>query len=55
MISTLFKKHVHVKPAQDDRWIVEQLTPAQSFLDDWRRYGLRVAWHNLKWILSDSA
>ena len=44
------KKRVYVKPVTTGGypgWVVLELTTWQSFIDDWRRYGLRVALHNL--------
>ena len=44
------KKRVYVKPVVSGGypgWTVLELTIWQSFIDDWRRYGLRVALHNL--------
>lgn len=44
-------RKVYVKPVAPGAgllfgWIVLELTPWQSFLDDWRRYGFRIATEN---------
>ena len=53
----MFKKQVYVKPLSLDPesyWGVFEMSPIESFFDDWLRYGLSVAWYNfqVEWILS---
>ena len=55
----LFSVYTAVKPVQANNekagWMVVNETPFSAFIDDLRRYGLRVAWHNLRWVLRDNA
>jgi len=55
-LSKLFRPSVFVKPVHPNdakgRWIVVTLNPLQSFVDDLRYYGWRIAWFNLKFNLS---
>lgn len=45
------KRRVHVKPVMSNcglfGWVVLELTPWENFLDDWRRYGIKVAVQNV--------
>jgi hypothetical protein len=55
-LKRLFKKSTYVKPLHadglfSDIYITREGTPLQEFFDDWRRSGLRVAWHNLRWMM----
>ena len=46
------KRRVYVKPVAAGGlfgWTVLELTPVESFIDDWRRYGVRVALSNV-WV-----
>lgn len=56
MLKKLRKRHVHVKPVDrglfNDCWVVVEMTPLQSFVDDLRRYrDLRAALFNLRAVL----
>lgn len=55
MLRRLFKRRVCVKPVaiNRDQWLVTEENGVSSFFDDWRRYGLRVAFFNLRAILTD--
>jgi len=47
-------RRVYVKPvtsSHDIGWVVLQLTMWESFWDDLRRFGIRVALHNLWYML----
>jgi hypothetical protein len=51
----LFKTQVYVKPldlSENPLWGVFQMSPVESFFDDWFRYGWSVAWGNfqLEWM-----
>jgi len=49
------KRRMHVKPVVPGSdlwgWTQIELTALESFLDDWRRAGLRIALHNLLWLI----
>ncbi len=53
-VKFLSTRHVYAKPvrAYTDEpgpgWIVRSDTPVGEFIDDWTRYGLRVAVHNIR-------
>jgi hypothetical protein len=58
MIQRLTRRYTAVKPARanDDstEWLtVANTTAVHEFVDDLRRYGLRVAWFNLWTLLLD--
>jgi hypothetical protein len=50
MIAFLKRKAVWVKPV-GYQWGVFQMTYWESFLDDIKKHGLRVAAHNIVWLL----
>jgi hypothetical protein len=54
LIDFFTQKRIVVKPITNITtafgWIVLELTPFQSFVDDWRRYGLWVALENLRYL-----
>lgn len=52
MLRRLFTRSAHVKPV-GDYWATTYGTPLEEFADDWLRYGLRVAWYNLKVMVRD--
>lgn len=45
--NTFLKRHVHVKPLDNtlfgDVWLITSHNWFEELLDDWRRYGARVA------------
>jgi ferric-dicitrate binding protein FerR (iron transport regulator) len=56
MLAKMRKRHVHVKPVDrglfNDCWVVVEMTPLQSFVDDLRRYrDVRAALFNLRAVL----
>jgi len=40
------KKNIYVKPV-GKKWGVFEMTPPESFFDDWRHFGFRVAVYNI--------
>lgn len=55
-LKRLFQKSTYVKPLHadglfSDVYITREGTPVSEFFDDWKRYGLSVAWYNLKWMM----
>ncbi len=52
LIGFFTQKRIEVKPVTNVTtafgWLILELTPFQSFVDDWRRYGLWIALENLK-------
>lgn len=56
MLRKLQKRNVHVKPVDrglfNECWIVAEMTPLESFVDDLRRTrDLRIALYNLREVL----
>lgn len=56
MLNRLFKRNVHVLPIDNglfgESYITLNVTPLQLFFDNWRRYGLRIAWSNFREVMS---
>lgn len=49
LIRFLFWEFVDVKPVtqyDDNGWLVLETSPLPNFLDDWYRYGLKIAQDN---------
>lgn len=50
----MFKKRVFVKPANTSKWcewiVIEQGLVA-NFIDDWKRYGIRIALGNTWYLI----
>lgn len=55
LLEWLFKPQVHVLPTTSTTelfgWQVVSQTPAQAFVNDWRRYGMTVALYNFSVLL----
>lgn len=58
MLRKLLKRNVYVKPVDlglfNECWIVAEMNMIQSFVDDARRYSLRLAVTNLRDALRQS-
>lgn len=51
MFTKLTRRSTHVKPVHANnaatKWLVVDQSPLEAFVDELRRYGLKVALHNL--------
>ena len=45
------KRHSHVKPTHDGRWLVRYVNVFEEFVDDAQRYGFYVAVYNFAWFI----